>query len=92
MPPGAAEVRLLAQLESDEFPRYVAALIDPGAGRTLWRSGPLRVAWTGAAKSLVVTIPAASLSAQHYTLQISGIPDRGAPEIVTSYRFNVVVK
>src|SRR5204862_3864644 len=40
IPRGTADVRLQAQLESDDFPAYSAALTDPASGRTLWRRAP----------------------------------------------------
>ena len=89
VPAGVERVPLRLRLESDDFPRFEAALRDPGTGALVWRSGRLSAVPDGADRSLDLEIEAALLKAQNYTLEVTGHPANGPAEFVTSYAFRV---
>ena len=91
VPRGVQEVRLQLELESVDFPAYQIALRDSAADRILWRSGRLEAPATRARRYLSITIPADLLRQQTYSLEVTGIPARGAADLVASYAFAVVI-
>jgi hypothetical protein len=91
-PPQTEAVILLLNLESDALPAYRAALRDPATDRIVWRSELLHATSGGGVKSLSVTLPANLLKPQAYMIEVSGVPARGAAEIVGSYPFRVVAR
>jgi hypothetical protein len=88
--PTADQAKLQLELESGDFDSYQAMLKDPGTGRTVWRSGKLKSASRGDSKLVEVSIPAGLLKAQNYSLDLFGVPHRGAGELLSSYAFRVV--
>jgi hypothetical protein len=90
--PGTATVRLQLDLESDDFPAYRAALRDPATDEIVWRGTNLHAISRGDVKSLSITIAAKLLKPQTYTVDLTGVPDRGAAELVSSYTFRVVIR
>jgi hypothetical protein len=92
IPPGTQAVTLHVDLESEDFPVYRAELKDTGTERIIWRGDNLRAAPRDGARSLSLTLDGNVLKRQTYTLDVIGVPPRGAPESVGSYPFRVVVK
>jgi hypothetical protein len=92
IPPGTQAVTLRVDLESEDFPVYRAELKDTGTERIIWRGDNLRAAPRDGARSLSLTLDGNVLKRQTYTLDVIGVPPRGAPESVGSYPFRVVVK
>jgi len=77
------------RLESNDFSRYLVTLKDPSVDREVWRSGPL-TARTGRGGSFVsVTVPAATLGAQHYSFELAGVDRTGRSETLGSYAFQI---
>jgi hypothetical protein len=89
IPPGTQAVTLQVNLESDDFPIYRVELKDPRTAQTIWRSANLRSARGDGARSLSITLDAGVLKPQTYTVDVTGVPARGAPESVGSYPFRV---
>ncbi len=56
----------------------------------MWRADRLIARTAGDRKTLDLRLPATVLSPQDYLIRVSGVPARGAPEIVGEYRFSVV--
>ncbi len=83
---------LRVDLDLDDFPTYRAELKDPRTARIIWRGANLRAAPRDAVRSLSLTFDAGVLKPQTYTLEVTGVPARGAPEPVGNYPFRVVVK
>jgi len=92
IPAGTDTVSLRLELEADAFPHYRAAITDPSTDRIVFKEERLRAAPTDGAKSLTVRFPAALLKPQVYTVDVSGIPTRGAAELVGSYSFRAVIR
>jgi hypothetical protein len=88
--PTADHVEFRLELEPGEFAGYRVGLNDPAANRIVWRSGRLRSASRGESKVVPVFVPAPVLKAQSYTLELTGIPDRGGSELLSTYTFRVV--
>ena len=88
-PPGTDRVAFRLELETDDFPAYELALKNPATNQILWRSGRLKAASQGDMKAVSVTLDASSLQPRNYTFELTGIPARGAPEIVSGYSFRV---
>jgi hypothetical protein len=76
-------------LETNEYPRYEAALVDSATDRVIWRSNRL-AATTGEPTILSLTIPAAALKSQHYALQLTGHRPSVAAQAVSSYAFRIM--
>ena len=83
-------VSMRLELEPVDFAAYRVALLNPSSGLTLWRSSRLRAKAVGGGKALDVRFPAGLLRQGTYALRVSGIPARGASEIVSDYSFRVV--
>ena len=79
-------------LESDDFPSYRAELKDPATAQIVWRGVDLRASSRAGARSLSITIDAGLLKPRTYAVDVAGVPARGAPDLVGSYPFKVVVK
>ena len=92
IPRETADVRLQAQLESDDFPAYSAALTDPASGRTLWRRAPAAAQSSAHTRIVTATVPAHLLKAQNYVLEIRGVPRGGSPELIAGYAFRIVLQ
>jgi hypothetical protein len=92
IPAGTDRVALRLELEADAFPRYRAAVTDPPTNQVIYRGANLRAASRGNAKSLTLTLSAALLKPQTYTVDVAGVPARGAAEPVGTYSFRVVVR
>ena len=92
IPAGTDTVSLRLDLEADAFPRYRAAVKDPSTDRIVFRDEPLRAASADGAKSLILRFPATLLKPQAYTVEVTGIPARGAAELVGSYSFRAVIR
>ena len=92
IPPGTQAVTLQVDLESDDFPIYRAELKDPATAQVIWRSANLRAARGDGARSLSITLDASVLKPRTYTVDVTGVPARGAPQSIGSYPFKVVVK
>jgi hypothetical protein len=58
--------------------------------RVVWQSGRLIARVDGDRKRIDLGLPASVLSPQEYLIRVSGVPERGASEIVGEYRFIVV--
>jgi hypothetical protein len=91
-PAGTEAVTLHADLEADDFPIYRAEVKDSMTGQIVWRGADLRAALRGRSRSLSITLDAGVLKPRTYTVEVIGVPARGAPELVGSYPFRVVVK
>jgi len=90
VPAGTGYVVLTLELETDAFPAFRAVLKNPATGQIVWRSGNLKA--SGKSRTVRVRLPASSLNAQNYTVELSGISASGATENLSSYSFRVVVK
>ena len=56
----------------------------------MWRTDRLIARTVGGRKMIDLRLPATVLSPQDYLIRVSGVPARGASEIVGEYRFTVV--
>ena len=90
IPPRASSVAAQLQLEADDYSAYRVALMDPSNHQILWRSGTLKARAKGNGKVLSVMFQGALLKPRNYVLQVSGLPARGASEIISDYPFQVV--
>lgn len=88
----ARTVAVQVNLESDDFPAYRLTFRDPAAGQVIWRSPTLQASGAPASRALSITLSADLLKPRTYTLEVSGIPARGAAESVGVYPFRVVLQ
>ena len=65
-------------------------MIAASSNQQLWRADRLSAHTAGAQQAIDLRLPATVLSPQEYLIRVSGVPVRGAPEIVGEYRFTVV--
>jgi hypothetical protein len=87
---GTGDLAVQLELEPVDFPTYEAALVASNGDRIVWRSDRLTARTIGDRKRIDLTLPATGLSPQDYLIRVSGVPARGASEIVGEYRFSVV--
>jgi len=86
---GTGDLAVQLDLEPVDFPAYEAALLASSGNRVLWRSDRLIARTVGDRKRIHLGLPTTVLSPQDYLIRVSGVPARGAPEIVGEYRFIV---
>jgi hypothetical protein len=89
VPARAARVTFELRLESPDYSRYRAGLRDPRTNATIWRSGWIAASSLAGRPSIEVSVPAALLKAQHYSLDLTGRATTGATHVVGSYAFHV---
>jgi hypothetical protein len=87
---GTGELPVQLDLEPVDYPSYDAALIASSGDRVLWRTDRLIARTVGGRKAIDLRLPATVLGPQGYLIRVSGVPARGASEIVGEYRFTVV--
>jgi hypothetical protein len=87
-----ASVPLELALESSEFARYQIALKDPAANRLVWTSGALPVKRGSNLNTVLAAIPAKILKQQNYSIELSGVPATGSPDLVGTYTFHAVLR
>lgn len=88
------DLALQLDLEPVDYPAYDVSLIaSTGAStgdRVVWRTDRLAARSAGARKIIDLRLPVTVLGPQEYLIRVSGVPARGAAEIVGEYRFAVV--
>jgi hypothetical protein len=87
---GATHVRLLLELERDDYQAYRAAVSTP-EGRTVW-AGAASKERQKDAQSVRITLPAASLQRGDYVVELSGAVAGGRSEPAAAYSFRVTRK
>ena len=87
---GTGDLAVQLELEPVNYPAYEASLVASNADRILWRSDRLIARTVGDRQRIDLGLPATVLSPQEYLIRVSGVPARGASEIVGEYRFIVV--
>jgi hypothetical protein len=87
---GTGDLAVQLDLEPVDYPAYDAALVASNGDRIVWRSDRLIARTVGDRKRIDLALPASVLTPQEYLVRISGVPARGASEIVGEYRFIVV--
>jgi len=87
---GAGDLAVQLDLEPVDYPAYEASLVASTGDRIVWRSDRLIARTIGDRKRIDLGLPASVLSPQEYMIRVSGVPARGASEIVGEYRFIVV--
>jgi len=79
------------QLETNDFPAYSATLRDSATGQILWKAAKLRTTSEGENRIVSFNFPAKRLKQQSYVVELTGVPNRGAAELVAAYAFRVVL-
>ena len=87
---GTGDLAVQLDLEPVDYPAYDASLVASNGDRIVWRSDRLLARTIGDRKRIDLRLPATVLSPQQYLIRVSGVPARGASEIVGEYRFIVV--
>ena len=87
---GTGDLAVQLDLEPVDYPAYDASLVASNGDRIVWRSDRLIARTVGDRKRIDLGLPATVLSPQEYLIRVSGVPARGASEIVGEYRFIVV--
>lgn len=92
VPAGAKQIKVMLQLEADDFSQYRVTLNDPVSNHAVWRSGEIRAQATRDGKSVSVLFSTKRLRQQNYTFEVSGITSPGTSEFISSYPFRFVLK
>ncbi len=88
IPASTGYVAMQLELESNDYPAYRVALVDPSKNQVSWRSGEINATRKG--KALSVRFRVGLLKPQTYLLQVSGMLASGVSEVVGDYPFRVV--
>ena len=86
---GAKELPVRLDLEPVDYPSYTASLVASSGDRQVWRADRLVARTIHGRQTIDLRLPATVLSPQDYLIRVSGVPARGASEIVGEYRFSV---
>jgi hypothetical protein len=89
---GTEHVTLRLQVESDDYSTFWAALRDLSTTGIVWRSGDLPAEASASDRIVTVTVPASSLFAQRYSIELSGVGRGGSTELVGHYLIRVVLE
>ncbi|HEY2615158.1 MAG TPA: hypothetical protein VGI42_05575 [Chthoniobacterales bacterium] len=89
IPKKSGEVAIQLELEANDYPTYLVALLEQPDNRSLWSSAKVSAKTTGTGQALNISFPAALLKGRTYVLQVRGIPANGEPEIVGDYPFKL---
>ncbi len=92
IPNQTTEINMNLELETDDFPLYLAALTDESGSIKLWRSGKVKAITKGENKFLSIRFPAKLLKSKIHSLVVSGINADGEVEILGNYTFRSVLK
>jgi hypothetical protein len=84
------DVAIQLDLEPVDYPAFSAVLLAATGGREVWRADRLVAHAMDNRRALDLRLPATALSPQDYVVRVSGVPNRGASEIVGEYRFSIV--
>jgi hypothetical protein len=87
---GTGDLAMQLDLEPVDYPAYEASLVASTGDRIVWRSDRLIARTVGDRKRIDLALPTSVLSPQEYLIRVSGVPVRGASEVVGEYRFIVV--
>jgi hypothetical protein len=90
LPDGTTDLPVRLDLEPVDYPSYEASLMVTSSNRQLWRADRLSARTAGGRQTLDLRLPTTVLNPQEYLIRVSGVPARGAPDIVGEYRFVVV--
>lgn len=85
-------VRMLLELESDDYPGYQVSLTEAAGGKELWQTATLKPASKDGQKTLELLLPRNTLKSQVYSLVVSGFKADGEVEIISNYSFRSVIK
>src|SRR5262245_19942842 len=85
IPQGTSRVTFELQLESNRASRYQAAVKDPASNAIVWRTERLAVTSAGGRSAVAVTVPVATLKAQHYAIDLMG----NSSEVVGTYAVRI---
>lgn len=89
IPRNAASVRLLLQLETDEYRSYRAVLQTAEGNEVLVRDN-LGSRMSNGQKTVALTVPATLLTRRDYLLTLSGVAPGGAIEKIGTYTFRIL--
>jgi hypothetical protein len=85
VPPRATRIAFELRLDAGDSSMYQVALRDPAVNRLVWRSVPV-AAVDG---SLTVSVPAAILKPQHYSLDVFNPRATNEADVIGSYTFEI---
>jgi hypothetical protein len=83
-------VAIELQLESGDYPGYLATLKAVSDDRVIWRSGRLRSRTSGDTKVVGISLRPELLTSSRYMVEVAGISAGGSNEIVGNYLFRVI--
>ncbi len=92
VPAGTEIAAIDMDLETDDFPVYVAALRELVTGRVLWRSGQVHSRVRGEGKAVGARVPANLLKDDRYSIELTGLAPGGKSERAADYTFRVVTR
>jgi hypothetical protein len=89
---GTSEVVLRLVVETDAYARFWAAVIDSAASRAVWRSRDLSPGSDAAGTIVTVNLPASSLDAGRYVVDLFAMTPDGQGELIGQYPVRVVLE
>ena len=83
-------VAIELQLESGDYPGYLATLKAVSDNQVIWRSGRLKSRTSGDIRAVGISLRPALLKSSRYMVEVVGISAGGSNESVGSYVFRVI--
>jgi hypothetical protein len=80
---------LRMELETNDFARFRAILQDSASNRPVWNSGDLHATVEDGKQFVSVGVRTSLLKHKNYVLQLSGIGEHEASELITEYPFRI---
>ena len=80
------------EVESDTHRSFWASLRDPGSSRIVWRSPDLTAEAGANARVVTLTVPADTLRAQLYSIELRGFAVTGSADLLGQYPIRVVLE
>lgn len=90
LPPNASVARLQIGIEPEEDYKSFGVELRTAGGRPVWMRDSLTARSARGGRSIRLTLPASALLPGEYELRLKGIPDKGTPEDVGFYYFEVM--
>jgi hypothetical protein len=91
IPRGTDRVRFELRLESNRYAQYQVLVKDPATSDVVWRSPRITPMSTDDAAAVSAIVPASTLKAQHYSLEVSGVSSPTlAAQVAGSYAVRIV--
>ncbi len=87
--PATRDVAFDLRLETKDYNRFLATLVDARDNKPLWQSRPLMPFTRGTASLVTIRVPASVLAGTHYSVELVGVDASGGLAVVGGYAVRI---